>query len=102
MRLRSTPEFDDWYAGIKDRRAQRRIDVRIDRLLYGNPGDHRNLAGDVSELRITEGKGYRVYYTIRGGALIILLCGGDKTSKARQQRDIALAQSLAANLPESL
>ena len=66
-------------------------------LAHGNPGQHRNFAGGVSELKIDVGPGYRVYYTQRGGELIILLVGGDKSS---QQSDIALAQDLARNLQE--
>lgn len=61
----------------------------------GNPGDHRNLTGGVSELRVDVGPGYRVYYTQRGNELIILLVGGDKAS---QQRDIDRAKELARAL----
>jgi putative addiction module killer protein len=64
-------------------------------LADGNPGDHRNLTGGVSELRVDVGPGYRVYYTQRGNELIILLVGGDKAS---QQRDIDRAKELARAL----
>ena len=67
----------------------------MDRLIHGNPGQHRNLAGGVSELRIDFGPGYRVYYTERGGELIVLLVGGDKST---QQQDIKAAIALANNL----
>lgn len=69
--------------------------VRVDRLAYGNPGQHRNLTDGVSELKIDEGPGYRVYYTERNGELIVLLAGGDKSS---QQQDIKAAIALARNL----
>ena len=69
--------------------------MRVDRLIHGNPGQHRNLAGGVSELRIDFGPGYRVYYTERGGDLIVLLAGGDKST---QQQDIKAAIALASNL----
>lgn len=87
---------------IVDQRAQRpfaraRIQVRVDRLAHGNPGQHRNLTNGLSELKIDVGPGYRVYYTQRGEELIILLVGGDKSS---QQNDIARAQELARNLQE--
>jgi putative addiction module killer protein len=64
-------------------------------LLEGNPGQHRVLRGGVTEMKVDHGPGYRVYYTLRGAVLIVLLCGGDKTT---QQKDIAMAQALAANL----
>ena len=69
--------------------------MRVERLIHGNPGQHRNLAGGVSELRIDFGPGYRVYYTERGGELIVLLAGGDKST---QQQDIKAAIALASNL----
>ena len=97
MRIRTTEVYRDWVNDLQDRAARARIQVRVDRLAHGNPGQHRNLAGGISELKIDVGPGYRVYYTQRGGELIILLVGGDKSS---QQDDIALAQSLARNLQE--
>jgi len=72
-----------------------RVQVRVDRLVHGNPGQHRNLTDGVSELKIDFGPGYRVYYTERGGELIVLLAGGDK---ATQQQDIKAAIALAKNL----
>jgi len=69
--------------------------MRIDRLVHGNPGQHRRLAEGVSELKIDFGPGYRVYYTERNGEIIILLAGGDKSS---QQKDINAAVALARNL----
>jgi putative addiction module killer protein len=69
--------------------------MRIDRLVHGNPGQHRNLTGGISELRVDFGPGYRVYYTERNGELIILLAGGDKST---QQQDIRSAIALAKNL----
>ena len=82
-------EFLRWLMRLRDRRAQARISVRLDRLEEGNFGDHRSIGGGVSELRVDVGQGYRIYYTIRRQRIVILLCGGDKTS---QQRDIRLAQ----------
>ncbi len=66
--------------------------MRVDRLVHGNPGQHRVLTGGVSELKIDVGPGYRVYYTERRGELIILLAGGDKST---QQQDIRTALALA-------
>ena len=68
---------------------------RIERMEDGNFGDHRSVGGGVSELRINVGKGYRAYYTIRRNTVVILLCGGDKSS---QQQDIKLAQQMTSKL----
>ena len=62
--------------------------MRVDRLIHGNPGDHRNLTDGVSELKVEVGPGYRVYYSKRGDRLLLLLAGGDKSTQAR---DIAKA-----------
>lgn len=72
-----------------------RIQVRVDRLVHGNPGQHRALTDGVSELKIDFGPGYRVYYTERAGVVVVLLAGGDKSS---QQKDIKTAISLAKGL----
>lgn len=95
MRVLMTEVYRDWIDALKDRAARARIQVRVDRLAHGNPGQHRRLAGGVAELKVDVGPGYRVYYTERGGELIVLLAGGSKSS---QQKDIELAKALAANL----
>lgn len=85
--------FDRWLSGLRDRRAVARIAARLDRLAMGHPGDAEPVGHGVSELRINYGPGYRVYYLQRGPVLVILLCGGDKSS---QGRDIQQAKALAA------
>ncbi len=90
-----TVVYRDWISGLKDRVGRARIQVRVDRLAHGNPGQHRNLTAGVSELKLDYGPGYRVYYTQRGGEITILLAGGDKSS---QDRDIEVAIALAKNL----
>lgn len=95
MRVQITEVYRDWIAALKDRTSRARIQVRVDRLPPGNPGQHRALTDGVSELKIDVGPGYRVYYTERGGELIVLLAGGDKSS---QQQDIKAAIALAKNL----
>ena len=97
MRVQMTEVYRDWINALKDRAGRARIQVRVDRLAYGNPGQHRNLTSGVSELKIGFGPGYRVYYTERRGELIILLAGGDKST---QQQAIKAAISLAKNLQE--
>ncbi|MBK1614070.1 addiction module protein [Rubrivivax gelatinosus] len=92
MRVEATDEYRDWIDGLKDLSGRARILVRVDRLVHGNPGDHRSLGEGVSELRIDVGPGYRVYFTQRSGRLLLLLAGGDKSS---QSRDIAKAVRLA-------
>lgn len=84
--------FDRWLGKLKDRRAVARVLVRIDRLAAGNPGDVKPVGGGISELRIDYGPGYRVYYLQEGFKLVLLLCGGDKSS---QDRDIKDAQRIA-------
>ena len=97
MRVEMTEVYRDWINGLKDRVGRARIQVRVDRLVHGNPGQHRALTDGVCELKIDVGPGYRVYYTERAGVLIILLAGGDKSS---QQRDIKAAISLVKGLKE--
>ena len=86
---------DTWLSSLRDRRAVARIAARLDRLAAGNPGDVEPVGEGVSELRINYGPGYRVYFVKRGQAVVILLCGGDKSS---QDRDVQLALQLAKEL----
>ena len=97
MRVKKTDEYRDWLDRLRDHAGRARILVRVDRLIHGNPGSHRNLQGGVSELKIDFGPGYRVYYTQRGEQLLLLLIGGDKSS---QTKDIAKAQQLAKDFEE--
>lgn len=93
IELIKTSTFDTWLRALRDRHAKVRIAARIDRLASGNPGDIKPIGGGLSELRISHGPGYRIYFMQRGSIVIILLCGGDKSS---QQRDIEQAKALAA------
>ena len=92
MELIRSATFNDWISGLRDRRAVVRIAARLDRLATGNPGDVEPVGQGVSELRINYGPGYRVYFMQRGPVLVILLCGGDKST---QERDIKQAKALA-------
>ncbi len=90
--VRKTGVFQDWLRRLKDIRALARIQIRIDRLALGNPGDWQHVGEGVREMRVDYGPGYRVYFTQRGQSVVLLLCGGDKSS---QERDIAKARQLA-------
>lgn len=95
IEIRQTRVFADWRAGLRDNVARKRIGARIDRLAFGNFGDAKSVGGGVSELRLDFGPGFRVYFTRRGKMLVVLLCGGDKST---QRRDIAEAKRLAREL----
>jgi putative addiction module killer protein len=92
IEIRQTERFARWFERLRDSNARTRIQARIRRLSLGNPGDVRPIGEGVSEMRIDQGPGYRVYFIQRGDALIILLAGGDKRT---QQQDIATALRLA-------
>lgn len=95
MKTTQTPQFAKWIAGLRDKKAETAVRVRIARVEAGLFGDVKSVGGGVSELRIAYGPGYRVYFTRRGDELVILLVGGDKGS---QSRDIKLAQEMAARI----
>jgi len=97
MRVEMTEVYRDWINTLRDRTARARIQVRVDRLVHGNPGQHRALTHGVCELKVDFGPGYRVYYTERSGVLVVLLAGGDKSS---QQKDIDRAIELCKGLQE--
>jgi putative addiction module killer protein len=95
IEIRRTVVFAEWMDGLRDIRARAKIVARIDRMALGNAGDVEPVGEGVSELRIHYGPGYRVYFTRRGLTLVVLLCGGDKSTQAR---DIRAAKLLAAEL----
>lgn len=90
--IHTTELFDVWFAGLRDPRAKRRIQVRIDRAEDGNLGDCEPVGEGVSEMRVHYGPGYRVYFAQRGMEVVILLAGGDKST---QSKDIKTALKLA-------
>jgi putative addiction module killer protein len=97
MQIRRTELFTQWLMDLKDRQGRARILTRIDRLEEGNPGNSRSVGGGVAELKIDFGPGYRVYYIQRGELLLVLLCGGDKST---QVEDVKRAKALAARLED--
>ena len=81
--------FELWINKLRDRRAKAKVLIRLDRVILGNLGDIKSVGEGVSELRIDIGKGYRVYFGRKGESVIILLCGGNKST---QQVDIKQAK----------
>jgi putative addiction module killer protein len=81
--VQETEVFTDWLEGLRDERALERILARINRLRRGNFGEVKPVGSGVSELRIDYGPGYRLYVTQRGKTVVILLCGGDKRTQAK-------------------
>jgi putative addiction module killer protein len=93
LELKQTEQFRRWRTRLKDERARTLIASRLDRLAYGHAGDAAPVGDGISELRIHYGPGYRVYFHREGNTVVILLCGGDKGSQAK---DINTAKRLLA------
>lgn len=93
--IKQTDTFSKWLHKLKDTKAKVSIIRRIDRIKKGNFGDHKPVGDNVSELRITTGPGYRVYYTQKGDEIIVLLVGGDKST---QTKDIEKAKQILKEL----
>jgi putative addiction module killer protein len=96
IEIRESATFSLWLQSLRDSQTRARIAVRVRRLAFGNYGDVKPVGEGVSELRLDFGPGYRVYFIQRGQVLIVLLCGGDKST---QDRDIASAKKLAKETP---
>ena len=97
--VRQTHEFQDWLDALKDLRAQVRIAARLRLAEAGSLGDWKTVGGEVSEMRVDFGPGYRLYFTRRGSILIVMLAGGDKSTQAR---DIRRAQRILNELESEL
>ena len=95
--LKQTETFRKWWKKLGDERARALVAARLNRLAYGLAGDVEPVGDGISELRIHYGPGYRVYYQQRGAMIIVLLCGVDKGSQAK---DIKTAKRLAAEWRE--
>ena len=92
LQLVASADFDKWIDGLRDGQARARIIARLRRVALGNFGDAKPVGAGISELRIPYGPGYRVYFTRRGSVVVVLLCGGDKSTQAK---DIAKARAIA-------
>ena len=93
--VRETENFKKWIRSLKDRIAQSIIIARIRRISVGNFGDSKPVGDGISELRIDYGPGFRVYFTQREQEIVILLCGGEKST---QSKDIETAKWIARNI----
>lgn len=97
--VRQTQEFQDWLDRLRDLRAQIRIVARLRLAEAGNLGDWKPVGGEVSEMRVDIGPGYRLYFTRKGSIIIVMLAGGDKSTQAR---DIKRAQRILKQLESDL
>lgn len=94
---RERQPFADWVNALRDRRAQAAVDSRLRRIALGNLGDYKSVGEGVRELRLDIGPGYRVYFGRVGNTIILLLCGGDKST---QRKDIEKAKAYWADYKE--
>lgn len=90
--VEQSDEFKAWLKALRDAKGRAAILVRIARMEDGNFGDVGPVGAGVSEMRVHVGPGYRAYFVKRGDTYVLLLCGGDKSTQAR---DIARAKVLA-------
>jgi putative addiction module killer protein len=95
LEVQKTDEFDKWLSGLADQKAQAKIVSRIERLGLGNRGDVKPVSEGVSEMRVPYGPGYMVPFKQTGKTIVLLLCGGDKST---QEKDIKRAKGIAAEL----
>ena len=95
IEIRETDAYSKWFKKLRDSEAKARVNIRLRRMALGNPGDAKPVGEGVSELRITYGPGYRIYFTKQDNKIVILLCGGNKSS---QTEDIAKAKELKKDL----
>ena len=95
--VKQTETFRRWRLRLRNERVRALIASRLDRLAFGLAGDVQPVGEGVSELRIHHGPGYRVYFQTRGATIVILLCGGDKST---QEKDIKTAKRLAKDWSE--
>ena len=95
--IQQTDTFVRWLTDLRDMRAKARILTRLEAARLGNLGDTRSVGDRVREMRVDVGPGYRVYFTRRQRIVVVLLCGGDKSTR---NRDIARAKQIVAQLNE--
>ncbi|MCI5227580.1 MAG: type II toxin-antitoxin system RelE/ParE family toxin [Candidatus Electrothrix sp. AX2] len=97
--IETTPSFDKWLKKLRARKAVLAVTARLDRAKLGNFSDVAPVGSGISEMRIFVGQGYRLYYVIREGRIILLLCGGNKSTR---ERDIKKAKEMLKQSGEQL
>ena len=95
--IKTLPEFDTWLQGLSDKTAQRRLVARLRKASLGNLGDVKPVGKGVVEMREHFGPGWRLYFTLRGSQLVVMIGGGAKSS---QRTDIIAAQRRASLIEE--
>jgi putative addiction module killer protein len=95
--LRSSKQYDKWFAKLKDSSLKIKVLARLDRVENGNFGDFKQIGFNLFELRFFFGSGLRIYYTIQVGRILLLLAGGDKST---QSKDIERASELLNELED--
>ena len=95
MEIQKTAPFIKWYRNLRDANAKAAVTRRIERMAGGNSGDVKPVGEGVSEARIDVGAGYRLYFTLRERTMVVLLCGGDKSTQAA---DIKAAKTMAKEI----
>ncbi|WFN89169.1 type II toxin-antitoxin system RelE/ParE family toxin [Agrobacterium pusense] len=93
MQIKQSTTFKKWFGKLKDERGKAIIASRLNRLSFGHAGDVAPVGNGISELRIHYGPGYRVYFIISDDVVVVLLCGGNKST---QEKDIRAARVIAA------
>lgn len=97
FQIQRTHEFDAWILSLRDKVGQKQVLVRLARLSFGHWGDCKPVGGDVIELRVHSGPGYRIYCWQDGATVVVALGGGDKST---QDRDIGRARNMVRKLKE--
>ncbi|RQZ16647.1 type II toxin-antitoxin system RelE/ParE family toxin [Burkholderia sp. Bp9031] len=97
FRVLTTPQFDKWLDGLRDPVGSAAINLRLERAKLGNLGQWRAIGDGVNEMKIDVGPGYRAYFVRRGKIIVVVLCGGDKST---QKKDIKTAKQIAAELED--
>jgi len=94
-----TEVYSKWFASLNDNKIKARIGARINRVRLGNLGDTKSVGDKVFELKCQFGAGYRIYFTKQGKTIIILLCGGDKST---QEKDVKKAKQMVIEVINEL